>query len=57
MSPPNPHSQGSQSDSPHVVHRPRESDGVGNALRQIFTGGPALPGDLASLLRRLSKDN
>jgi len=57
MSPPNPHSQGSPSDSHHVVHRPRETDGVGNALRQIFTGGPALPSELASLLRQLSKDN
>jgi hypothetical protein len=57
MSPPNPHSQATQSDNHHVVYRPRESDGVGNALRQIFTGAPSLPSDLASLLRRLSKDN
>jgi hypothetical protein len=57
MSPPNPHSQATQSDSHHVVYRPRESDGVGNALRQIFTGAPSLPSDLTSLLRRLSKDN
>jgi hypothetical protein len=56
MSPPNPHSQATYSDSRHVVHRPRESDGVGNALRQIFTGAPTLPSDLASLLRRLPKD-
>jgi hypothetical protein len=56
MSPPNPHSQAIHSDSRHVVHRPRESDGVGNALRQIFAGAPNLPSDLASLLRRLPKD-
>jgi len=56
MSPPNPHSQAMPS-SHDVVHRPRQSDGVGNALRQIYTGAPALPSDLASLLRRLSKDN
>jgi len=56
MSPPNPHSPGTRSDSQQVVHRPRECDGVGNALRQIFTGGPPMPGDLALLLRRLSKD-
>jgi len=56
MSPPNPHSQATQSDSRHVVHRPRESDGVGNALRQIFAGAPTLPSDLATLLRRLPKD-
>lgn len=57
MSPPDPHSQATQSDGHHVVYRPRESDGVGNALRQIFTGAPSLPSDLTSLLRRLSKDN
>jgi hypothetical protein len=56
MSPPSPHSQATQSDNRHVVHRPRESDGVGNALRQIFAGAPTLPSDLASLLRRLPKD-
>jgi DNA-binding NarL/FixJ family response regulator len=56
MSPPHPHSQAIQSGARHVVHRPRESDGVGNALRQIFTGAPTLPNDLASLLRRLPKD-
>jgi len=57
MSPPNPHSQTSPSDGHDIVHRPRQSDGVGNALRQIYTGAPILPSDLASLLRRLSKDN
>jgi hypothetical protein len=57
MSPPDPHSQATQSDGHHVVYRPRESDGVGNALRQIFTGAPSLPSDLTLLLRRLSKDN
>lgn len=56
MSPPSPHSQATHSDNRHVVHRPRESDGVGNALRQIFAGAPALPSDLALLLRRLPKD-
>jgi hypothetical protein len=56
MSPPDPHSQTAQNDSRQVVRRPRETDGVGNALRQIFTGAPALPSDLASLLRRLPKE-
>jgi hypothetical protein len=56
MSPPNPHSQ-SMPSGHDVVHRPRQSDGVGNALRQIYTGAPMLPSDLASLLRQLSKDN
>jgi len=57
MSPPNPHSQATQSGGQDIVHRPRQSDGVGNALRQIYTGAPTLPSDLQSLLRRLSKDN
>ncbi|MGN6817895.1 MAG: hypothetical protein ACTHJR_04415 [Sphingomonas sp.] len=56
MSPPSPHSQAAQSDGRHAVRRPRESDGVGNALRQIFAGAPALPSDLTSLLRQLPKD-
>jgi len=54
MCPPAPHSS-TQTDSRHVVRRPRESDGVGSALRQIFTGAPDLPNDLNSLLRRLPK--
>jgi len=56
MSPPDPHSQAAQADNRLAVRRPRESDGVGNALRQIFTGAPNLPSDLAMLLRRLPKD-
>ena len=44
-------------DARQVVRRPRQSDGVGNALRQIFTGAPHLPADLSSLLRRLPKDD
>jgi hypothetical protein len=56
MSPPSPHSQASHSDSRHVVHRPRQSDGVGNALRQVFAGAPTLPSDLALLLRQLPND-
>jgi hypothetical protein len=56
MSPPNPHSQAGQSDSRLAVRCPRESDGVGNALRQIFNGAPNLPSDLTSLLRRLQND-
>ena len=55
MSPPAPHGQ-PQTDSRLLVRRPRESDGVGNALRQTFTGAPNLPSDLLALLRRLSND-
>lgn len=55
MSPPDPHGQ-TQTSSPLVVRRPRESDGVGNALRRTFTGAPNLPSDLVELLRRLPKD-
>jgi hypothetical protein len=57
MSPPNPYSQATPSGGHDIVNRPRQSDGVGNALRQIYTGAPTLPSDLESLLRRLSKDN
>jgi hypothetical protein len=57
MSPPQPHSTTTNTDSRQAVRRPRESDGVGNALRQIFTGAPNLPGDLTSLLRQLTRDN
>lgn len=55
MSPPDPHGQ-TQTDNRLAVRRPRESDGVGNALRQTFVGAPNLPSDLLALLRRLSKD-
>lgn len=57
MSPPNPYSQATPSGGHDIVNRPRQSDGVGNALRQIYTGAPTLPSDMESLLRRLSKDN
>jgi len=57
MSPPNPHSQATPSGGHNIVHRPRQSDGVGSALRQIYAGTPNLPSDLTSLLRRLSKDS
>jgi hypothetical protein len=39
-----------------TVRLPRESDGVGNALRQIFSGGSTLPADLRALLNRLKDD-
>ena len=37
-----------------MAGRPRQSDGVGNALRQVFNGGAMLPPDLQSLVARLA---
>jgi hypothetical protein len=41
----------------HVVRRPRESDGVGNALRQIFGHPSSLPADIGKLLSRLNQND
>jgi hypothetical protein len=38
-----------------IAHRPRASDGAGNALRHIFGAVPGLPADLNALLDRLYK--
>jgi len=40
-----------------AVRLPRESDGVGNALRAIFDGSTAVPSDFTALLSRLDKEN
>jgi len=40
-----------------AVRLPRESDGVGNALRVIFDGSTAVPSDFTALLSRLDKEN
>jgi hypothetical protein len=55
MSPPNPHSTASNADLRQTVKRPRESDGVGNALRNIFAGAPQLPHELSNLIGRLNR--
>ncbi len=56
MTPPHSSLSANAFDQRQPVRRPRASDGVGNALRQIYTGQPALPRDLAELLARLSRD-
>lgn len=40
-----------------AVRAPRASDGVGNALRQIFGGCAALPPEFSALLLRLNKED
>ena len=40
-----------------TVRMPRDSDGVGNALRQIFGRGPPLSSDLNALLDRLNTED
>ena len=45
-----------QSGFGHTVRAPRESDGVGNALRQIFGGPAALPPEFTTLITRLKDD-
>ena len=38
-----------------VVHRPRATDAIGAALRGVFGNAPALPDDMARLLRGLER--
>ncbi|MEO7388341.1 MAG: hypothetical protein ABIV24_02590 [Sphingomonas sp.] len=40
-----------------MVRLPRESDGVGNALRQIFGGAAVLPSEFTALLNRLNNED
>ncbi len=40
-----------------AVRLPRESDGVGNALRNIFGATSGLPAEFRALLGQLSKDD
>jgi hypothetical protein len=40
-----------------TVRLPQESDGVGNALRQIFGGAAVLPSEFSALLNRLNKND
>jgi hypothetical protein len=37
-----------------TARMPREGDGVGNALRQIFGGMPGMPADWRAILARLN---
>ncbi|WP_299424134.1 hypothetical protein [Sphingomonas bacterium] len=53
MSPPPSQSAATPDSLRQTVRMPRESDGVGSALRQIFAGVPALPSEWRALLGRL----
>lgn len=55
MSPPDPNGTAANADLRQTVRRPRESDGVGNALRNVFAGAAQLPQDLSSLVARLNR--
>jgi len=55
MSPPDPNGTAANAELRQTVRRPRESDGVGNALRNVFAGGSTMPQNLSSLLSRLNR--
>jgi hypothetical protein len=55
MSPPNTNSATANGEMRQIARRPRESDGVGNALRQVFGGGAMLSSELHSLIGQLSR--
>ena len=57
MSPPDPQMTATGADLRQTARRPRESDGVGNALRNIFAGAPNLPHDWTALLSRLNHND
>jgi len=56
MSPPNSSSFACHKSLRQAVRMPRETDGVGNALRQIFGDAPSLPSEFAALLNQLKDD-
>jgi hypothetical protein len=51
-----PNSARTSSGMQQMARRPRDSDGVGNALRQTFGSCSALPAEFQSLLARLPRD-
>lgn len=57
MSPPNSTAGTAQSGMRQMVHPPRQSDGVGNALRQIFGYPSSLPSEFGKLLNRLNQND
>lgn len=57
MSPHASVSNSAQRDLRQTVRAPRESDGVGNALRQIFSGAAVMPSDFGALINRLDKQD
>jgi hypothetical protein len=56
MSPPASSPFSAQRGLRQTVRMPRESDGVGNALRQIF-GASGMPVEISALLNRLNKED
>lgn len=54
MTPPASSPATAQSGLRQTVRLPRESDGVGSALRQIFSGAGGLPSDLNALIKQLN---
>ncbi len=56
MNPPRTSTSTTQPGLPQTVRMPRDSDGVGNALRQIFCGGVTMPAEFGALLNRLKSD-
>ena len=57
MSPLPSHDAAANSGLREVAYRPRDSDGVGNALRQIFGGAHSLPSDFRSMLNQLNTND
>jgi len=57
MSPPPSNCSTADNGMRQMVRRPRESDGVGNALRQIFSNHSTLPADIGKLLSRLNQND
>jgi len=57
MSPPAPINSATNSGMRQMARMPRDSDGVGSALRQIFNGAAGLPSDFKTLLGRLDKND
>ena len=57
MSPPTPQSNAAYNGLRQVVRRPRESDGIGDALRHIYGRPPSLPPEIGKLLTRLCQND
>lgn len=57
MSPPEHQMTATNADLREVARRPRESDGVGNALRNIFCGSSNLPHEWGQLLSKLNRSD
>lgn len=56
MDQPHSHMNAMPTDRHQTVRVPRASDGIGNALRQLYGRQPAAPEDMMRLLERLDRD-